>query len=323
MREFRSPLPLLLHRGGFEVIPRTIAIGDYLLSPNICVERKSPTDLSQSLFTGRLAQQARNLTSHYPVPILLIEFGHNREDGVTGELVGKTGGMSEVVLRTDKDRPVSPSLQIPVTHTPLPHQPRKDSNQFIPPPTGPAFPSSGIISATNQSTTLLSFQSTYAKLIILTVAFPTLRIVWSQSPSETVELFRILKQGEPEPDGGLPTQAQTSDDFTRPQCALAMMCPGITAETLPEVARVAPTLRHLAKIDKEALVSLLGPNKGAELFEFIHQKIHIDEKKETTKGSTERGKKKWRTRITQNRSEGIDGRLKERDVMMAQIKKKE
>jgi DNA excision repair protein ERCC-4 len=53
-RDLRSSLPFLLHLYGFEIEPLTIPIGDYILSPTICVERKSLPDLIQSLNSGRL-----------------------------------------------------------------------------------------------------------------------------------------------------------------------------------------------------------------------------------------------------------------------------
>lgn len=53
-RDLRSSLPFLLHLYGFEIEPLTISIGDYILSPTICVERKSLPDLIQSLNSGRL-----------------------------------------------------------------------------------------------------------------------------------------------------------------------------------------------------------------------------------------------------------------------------
>lgn len=74
MREFRSALPLMLHKRDFVVEPVTIPIGDYVLSTDICVERKAIPDLVQSLASGRLYQQAQNLCHHYASAVLLIEF---------------------------------------------------------------------------------------------------------------------------------------------------------------------------------------------------------------------------------------------------------
>ena len=47
-REFGSSTPNLLYRIGINVIPCMLTIGDYILSPKMCVERKSISDLVQS-----------------------------------------------------------------------------------------------------------------------------------------------------------------------------------------------------------------------------------------------------------------------------------
>ena len=78
MREFRSSLPSLLHAAGLHVVPCTLQVGDYVLSPDMCVERKSLTDLVQSLNSGRLYTQCEAMSMHYPSPIVLIEFDHER-----------------------------------------------------------------------------------------------------------------------------------------------------------------------------------------------------------------------------------------------------
>lgn len=101
MREFRSELPVLLHRRGIDIDPVTLQvrlffsprssqflsrkfvitrlqIGDYILSPDMCVERKSINDLVGSLNSGRLYQQATAMTRYYAKPMLLIEFDQNK-----------------------------------------------------------------------------------------------------------------------------------------------------------------------------------------------------------------------------------------------------
>ena len=45
-----------------------------MLSPEICVERKSLSDLRQSFISGRLYYQAAAMSRHYTTPVLLIEF---------------------------------------------------------------------------------------------------------------------------------------------------------------------------------------------------------------------------------------------------------
>lgn len=75
VREFRSTLPSLLHvTQQWQVVPRTLYIGDYVLAPEICVERKGISDLFQSFASGRLYNQAEAMSRYYRHPCLLIEF---------------------------------------------------------------------------------------------------------------------------------------------------------------------------------------------------------------------------------------------------------
>lgn len=85
MREFRSELPSLIHRRGIDVIPVTLEIGDYVLTPDMAVERKSVSDLIGSLNSGRLYTQAQSLCRLYKKPILLIEFDQNKAFSLQGK----------------------------------------------------------------------------------------------------------------------------------------------------------------------------------------------------------------------------------------------
>ncbi|VDN03180.1 unnamed protein product [Thelazia callipaeda] len=73
MREFNSQLPTVLYKRGIDLIPATIEVGDYILSPNIAVERKALDDLTQSLHSGRIFKQIEQMLRHYKCVVLLIE----------------------------------------------------------------------------------------------------------------------------------------------------------------------------------------------------------------------------------------------------------
>lgn len=55
MREFGSTLPNILHATNIKILPATLVVGDYILTPDICVERKSIPDLISSFNSGRLS----------------------------------------------------------------------------------------------------------------------------------------------------------------------------------------------------------------------------------------------------------------------------
>merc|ERR1712225_213756 len=78
VREFRSSLPSLLHGRSMVIVPCMLTVGDYILSPSICIERKSIKDLISSFKDGRLYTQAETMQLHYKCPMLLIEFDQNK-----------------------------------------------------------------------------------------------------------------------------------------------------------------------------------------------------------------------------------------------------
>eukprot|EP01083_Nonionella_stella_P078573 215107_1 len=80
VREFRNctNLPLLLYRENVNVIPVTLKVGDYILSPTLCVERKCISDLFSSMMHGRLYDQILQMVRYYEHAILLIEFDEKK-----------------------------------------------------------------------------------------------------------------------------------------------------------------------------------------------------------------------------------------------------
>ena len=72
-REKKSGIPDLLKGIGINLEIKTLPIGDYIVAPEIIVERKTISDLISSIFDGRLFDQCNRLKEHYKFPILLIE----------------------------------------------------------------------------------------------------------------------------------------------------------------------------------------------------------------------------------------------------------
>ncbi len=74
-REFASGVVRELARMGIIVEPKSLAVGDYILSDRVAVERKDVADYTKSLFDGRLFTQVKELRSNYSVPLLVVEGG--------------------------------------------------------------------------------------------------------------------------------------------------------------------------------------------------------------------------------------------------------
>ncbi|KAG0340657.1 hypothetical protein BG000_011435 [Podila horticola] len=218
-REFRSSLPSILHSQGMTLDPATITVGDYVLSPNICVERKSISDLIQSFASGRLYTQVEAMAVHYAHPVLLIEFDQDKSFSLQDK--------SEI--RAD-------------------------------------------ISVTEIS----------SKLVLLTLAFPTLRLIWSSSVHATVEIFEDLKRSEDEPDvaaaqavGVDPDQEIDSAFNLTPQDILRSL-PGITSKNYKQVMSSVQNIRELAELDIASLSAILGEGPAQTLWNFFNKDSRLD-----------------------------------------------
>ena len=112
MREFRSELPSLLHKRGIDIEPVTLEVGDYILTPEICVERKSISDLIGSLNSGRLYNQATAMSRFYTSPMLLIEFDTNKPFSLQGKYYMSRDVQSSDLSKVTFKKTVSRSLSL-------------------------------------------------------------------------------------------------------------------------------------------------------------------------------------------------------------------
>lgn len=93
-RELRSALPMLLYQSSMKIVPLTLEVGDFILSKNIGIERKSVPDLYGSFGSGRLFNQAEALCRHYKYPCLLIELDKSKSLSLTATSGGVPANIS-------------------------------------------------------------------------------------------------------------------------------------------------------------------------------------------------------------------------------------
>merc|ERR1711874_48800 len=218
MREFRSLLPSLLHKRGIDIEPVTLEVGDYILTPEICVERKSISDLIGSLNSGRLYNQATAMTRFYARPMLLIEFDQNKPFSLQGKYY------------------LSKDLQ-----------------------------SSDLI----------------ARLQLLTIHFPKLRILWSPSPHATAELVEELKKGREQPDAskavtiGVDIIDEYSTDKYNPLIKdFLSKLPGVTNKNIFAILNNVEDLPDLLTMSQQCLADLVGSTeRGHEIYNALHEQL--------------------------------------------------
>lgn len=224
VREFRSSLPSLLHGRSMIIVPCMLTVGDYILSPNICIERKSIKDLISSFKDGRLYNQAETMLLHYKTPMLLIEFDQNR----------------------------SFTLE-------------------------PFADLSGSLSSMSSSNASSDLQS---KLVLLTLAFPRLKIIWSSSPYQTAEIFESLKTQEAEPD---PIQAvkigleggQKAEDqsFNREPQDMLRVVPGVTGKNIKNLIVETGSVKEVANASVDELEPAVGKEAARQIYRFFNRSV--------------------------------------------------
>jgi Fanconi anemia group M protein len=78
-REFRSKTVRELFKKGFDISPKQLSIGDYIIG-DVCIERKSIKDFYDSIIDKRIFGQLKSIKSNYEKKLLIIEgngFGRN------------------------------------------------------------------------------------------------------------------------------------------------------------------------------------------------------------------------------------------------------
>lgn len=216
LREFRSELPSLIHHRGIDIEPVTLEVGDYVLTPDMCVERKSLSDLIGSLNSGRLYNQVQSMNRYYKKPILLIEFDQNKPFSLQGKYYL--------------------------------------SNE-------------------------VSSQNVSSKLILLTLHFPQLRILWCHSPYATAEMFEILKHGKEQPQvdqvvkvtDKYSSSESSSDKYNAAAQDFLSRMPGINSKNIHLIMNKIKNIAELVSLTLEQLTQILENSSNAKLlYESIH-----------------------------------------------------
>ncbi len=97
-RERASGVPDELMKLNVRVYFSRLAVGDYVLSPEIAVERKSVRDLVSSIYDTRLFYQAAKISASFAKPYLLIEGDSKEVAELTKNLKSFYGAIANVTL---------------------------------------------------------------------------------------------------------------------------------------------------------------------------------------------------------------------------------
>ena len=124
-RERSSNIPELLKNAGAVIDFTQLKVGDYIVSSETAVERKTVRDLISSIYDGRLFVQCSDLVKYYQKPLLvvqgnIVDLAQTYEDMEDpGDIKLHTERMS---LAYDALITVATEFRIPIIHTPSAEQ---------------------------------------------------------------------------------------------------------------------------------------------------------------------------------------------------------
>ena len=107
-RERKSGIPKLLQKIGINVEVKRLPLGDYIVSHETVVERKSVSDFISSIFDGRLFDQCNRLKEHFQFPIILLEGNVDEIETITENPLVFYGALSTIAVE----------FKIPIIPTP-------------------------------------------------------------------------------------------------------------------------------------------------------------------------------------------------------------
>lgn len=124
-RERSSNIPLLLKNAGAVIDFTQLKVGDYIVSSETAVERKTVRDLISSIYDGRLFVQCSDLVKYYQKPLLVVQ-GNIAELGETSEDMEDPDDIKlhteRMSLAYDALITVAMEFRIPIIHTPSAEQ---------------------------------------------------------------------------------------------------------------------------------------------------------------------------------------------------------
>jgi DNA excision repair protein ERCC-4 len=100
-RERQSGVPEKLAQIDVRVYYSTLPVADYVISPEIAVERKSLRDFVSSVYDGRLFTQASEISTVYRKPYIIVEGDVKEVVNLTKNMNSYFGAIASVTLAYD------------------------------------------------------------------------------------------------------------------------------------------------------------------------------------------------------------------------------
>ena len=140
------------------------------------------------------------------------------------------------------------------------------------------------LSASTAGASALRDTDLQSKLVLLTLAFPRLRIIWSSSPFQTAEIFEELKRAQDEPDPIRAVQiglqaGENPEDLNRSTFSLVpqdMMrsVPGVSSAVFNKLVLEVGNIEQLANMEEDELGETVGKEAARQIYRFFNRSVY-------------------------------------------------
>jgi len=120
-----------------------------------------------------------------------------------------------------------------------------------------------------------------SKLVLLTLSFPRLQIIWSSSPYFTAEVFEELKKNHEEPDpftavkiGLDPSETPGVKLYNQSPQEFLLSVPGATAKNVFNLMLKWENIQAISQASEGTLMEVVGPESGRKISGFFNKKLY-------------------------------------------------
>lgn len=120
-----------------------------------------------------------------------------------------------------------------------------------------------------------------SKLVLLTLSFPRLKIIWSSSPYFTAEVFEELKKNHEEPDpftavkiGLDPSETPGTRIYNQAPQEFLRSVPGVTGKNIGNLMVEWENIQGISLAPEGRLMEVVGPEAGRQIWGFFNKKLH-------------------------------------------------
>lgn len=119
-------------------------------------------------------------------------------------------------------------------------------------------------------------QDIQSKLVLLTLAFPRLRIIWSSSPYSTADIFAELKHDFDEPDAATAASigqehGELAEAYNYLPVDMLRTMPAVTTKNYVHICNKVRNMHELCHLSLADIQQLIGSEPGRKLHTFLHK----------------------------------------------------